>query len=100
MRDKHYEPGNNLRKDIEVCLTGAGHLYDAKTAQLEIAERLIGTELPKLVKTRAGGVAGRVVMAKALEPAITDARMVVDCVSGRLKAPLIYYMFMSCMMLS
>jgi hypothetical protein len=24
MRDKHYEPGNNLRKDIEVCLTGAG----------------------------------------------------------------------------
>jgi hypothetical protein len=35
MRDRHYEPGNNLRMDIEVSLTGAGHLYDAKTAQLE-----------------------------------------------------------------
>jgi hypothetical protein len=45
MRDKHYEPGNNLRKDIEVCLTGAGHLYDAKTAQLEITERFIGSGL-------------------------------------------------------
>ena len=78
MRDKHYEPGSNLRKEIEVCLTGAGHLYDAKTAQLEIAERFIGTEMPKLVKTRAGAVAGRVVMAKTLEPAIADAWMVVE----------------------
>jgi hypothetical protein len=26
MRDKHYEPGNNLQNDIEVCLTGAAHL--------------------------------------------------------------------------
>jgi hypothetical protein len=24
MRDKHYKPVNNLRKDIEVCLNGAG----------------------------------------------------------------------------
>ena len=86
MRDKHYEPGNNLRKDIEVCLTGAGHLYDAKTAQLEIAERFIGTELPKLVKTRAGAAAGRIVMAKTLEPAIADAWMVVDCLSVHSKA--------------
>jgi hypothetical protein len=37
MREKHYEPGNNLRKAIEVCLTGAASRYDAKTAQLEIA---------------------------------------------------------------
>jgi hypothetical protein len=58
-----------------VCPTGAGYLYDAKIAQLEIAERFIGTELPKLVKTRAGAVAGRVVMAKTLEPAIADAWM-------------------------
>ena len=48
MRDKHYEPGSNLRKDLDVCLTGAGHLYDAKTAQPEITERFIGTELPNL----------------------------------------------------
>jgi hypothetical protein len=86
MREKHYEPRNNLRKDIQVCLTGAGHLHDAKTAQLEIAERFIGTELPKLVKTRAGAAAGRIVMAKTLEPAIADAWMVVDCLSGRPKA--------------
>ncbi|HTF66729.1 MAG TPA: hypothetical protein VK638_29000 [Edaphobacter sp.] len=83
MRDKHYEPGNSLRKDIEVCLTGAGHLYDAKTAQLEVAERFIGAELPKLVKTLTGAVAGRVVMAKTLEPAIPDALMIVDCLSWR-----------------
>jgi hypothetical protein len=86
MREKHYEPGNNLRKDIEVCLTGAGHLYDAETAQLEIAERFIGTELPKLVKTSVGAVAGRVVMVKTLEPAIADAWMVMDGLSGRSKA--------------
>ncbi|MEA2543702.1 MAG: hypothetical protein QOH35_5068, partial [Acidobacteriaceae bacterium] len=24
VREKHYEPGNNLRKDIEVYLAGAG----------------------------------------------------------------------------
>ena len=58
MRDKHYEPGNNLRKDIEVCLTGAGHPYDAKTTQLEITERFVGTELPKLVKTLTEAVRG------------------------------------------
>jgi hypothetical protein len=86
MREKHYEPGNNLRKDIAVCLIGAGHLYDAKTAQLEITERFVGTELPKLVKTLTGEVAGRVVMAKTLEPAIADAWMVVDCLSGHSKA--------------
>jgi hypothetical protein len=54
MREKHYEPGNSLQKDIQVSLTGAGHVDDAKTAQLEIAECFIGTELPKLMKTRAG----------------------------------------------
>jgi hypothetical protein len=85
MRDKHYEPGNSLRKDIEVFLTGAGHLYDAKTAQLEVAERFIGTELPKLVTTLTGAVAGGVVMAKTLEPAIPDALMIVDCLSWRSK---------------
>ena len=85
MWDKHYEPVNNLQKDIEVCLTGAGHLCDAKTAKLEIAERFIGTDLPKLVKTRAGAAAGRIVMAMTLEPAIPDAWMVVDCLSGRSK---------------
>jgi hypothetical protein len=86
MRDKHSEPVNNLRKDVEVCLTGAGHFYDAKTAQLKIQERLIGTELPKLVKTPAGATAGRIVIAKTLEPAIADAWMVVDCLSGCSKA--------------
>jgi len=40
-------------------------LYDAKTAQLKIAERLIGTELPKRVKTHAGAVAGRVAMVRS-----------------------------------
>jgi hypothetical protein len=67
MRDKRYEPGNNPRRDIEVCLAGAGHLYDAKTAQPEIAERFIGTVLPKLVKTLTGALAGQVGMAKTLE---------------------------------
>ena len=65
MREKQYEPGNNLQKDIEVCLTGAGRLYDAKTAQLKIAQRFIGTELPMLVKTRAGALARRVAMVQS-----------------------------------
>ena len=63
-----------------------GTLTKKKTMQLEIAERFIGTELPKLVKTRAGGAAGRIVMVKTLEPAIADAWMVVDGLSGRSKA--------------
>jgi hypothetical protein len=53
----------------------------AMTAQLKIAERFIGTELPKLVKTRTGGAAGQIVMAKTLELTIADAWMVVTCVS-------------------
>jgi hypothetical protein len=64
MREKHYEPRNNLRMNTEVCLTGAGHRYDAESTQLEIAERFFGTELPKLMKTSAGAVAGRVVIVK------------------------------------
>ena len=81
--------GGTLGSRIALMLASSGgevRLYDAKTAQLEIAERYIGIELPKLVKTRAGAVAGRIVMAKTLEPAIADAWMVVDCLSGRSKA--------------
>jgi 3-hydroxybutyryl-CoA dehydrogenase len=79
--------GGTLGSRIALMLASSGgevRLYDAKTAQLEIAERYIGTELPKLVKTRAGAVAGRVVMAKTLEPAIADAWMVVEAVPERL----------------
>jgi hypothetical protein len=47
MRGKHCEPGNHLRWNIASFLTGAGHLCNAKTAQLELAERFIGTDLPK-----------------------------------------------------
>jgi 3-hydroxybutyryl-CoA dehydrogenase len=59
-------------------------LYDAKAAQLEIAERFIDPELPKLVKSRVGALAGRIVFAKTLEPAIADTWMVVEAVPERL----------------
>jgi 3-hydroxybutyryl-CoA dehydrogenase len=79
--------GGTLGTRIALMLASSGgevRLYDAKTAQLEIAEQFISTELPKLVKTRAGAVAGRVFMAKTLEPAIADAWMVVEAVPERL----------------
>ena len=79
--------GGTLGSRIALMLASSGgevRLYDAKTAQLEIAERFIGTELPKLGKTRAGVVTGRVVMAKTLEPAIAEAWMVVEAVPERL----------------
>jgi 3-hydroxybutyryl-CoA dehydrogenase len=79
--------GGTLGSRIALMLASSGgkvRLYDAKSAQLEIAKRYIGTELPKLVKTRAGAVAGRVVMAKTLEQAIADAWLVVEAVPERL----------------
>jgi hypothetical protein len=51
MHFPHCEPGSNLQKDIAACLTGTGHLDEAKTAQQEMIERFIGTELPKRMKT-------------------------------------------------
>ena len=68
---------------IALMLASSGgevRLYDPKPAQLDIAKRFIDSELPKLVKARAGAVAGRVVYAKDLEPAIADTWMVVEAV--------------------
>jgi 3-hydroxybutyryl-CoA dehydrogenase len=76
-----------LGSRIALMLASSGgevRLYDAKATQLEVAARFIDPELPKLVKSRAGAVAGRVVFAKALEPAIADTWMVVEAVPERL----------------
>src|ERR1700735_2076747 len=76
-----------LGSRIALMLASSGgevRLYDAKATQLDVAERFIDSELPKLVKSRAGGVAGRVVFAKTLEPAIADTWMVVEAVPERL----------------
>ena len=76
-----------LGSRIALMLASSGgevRVYDAKATQLEIAERFIDTELPKLVKSRAGAVAGRVVFAKTIEPAIADTWMVVEVVPERL----------------
>lgn len=76
-----------LGSRIAVMLASSGgevRLYDAKSAQLEIAERLIDSELRTVVEARAGAVAGRVVYAKALESAIADTWMVVEAVPERL----------------
>jgi len=62
-----------LGSRIALMLASSGgevRLYDAKLGQLDIAKRYIDSALPKLVKTRAGAVAGRVVFAKTFEPAI------------------------------
>src|SRR5215813_11202664 len=79
--------GGTLGSRIALMLASSGgevRLYDPKPAQLEIAERYIESEMLRLVKTRAGAAAGRVVYAKALEPAIADAWMVVEAVPERL----------------
>jgi len=71
---------------IALMLASSGgevRLCDAKPAQLDIAKRYVDSELPKLVK-RPGAVAGRVVYAKTLEPAIADAWMVVEGVPEKL----------------
>src|SRR6201998_3308266 len=76
-----------LGSRIALMLASSGgevRLYDAKAAQLEIAERFIDPELPKLVKSHAGAVAGRIVFAKTLDPAIVDTWMVVEAVPERL----------------
>src|SRR5262244_55705 len=76
-----------LGSRIALMLASSGgevRLYDAKPAQLEIAERYINSELPKLVRARPGAVAGRVVYAKELEPAIAEAWMVVEAIPERL----------------
>jgi 3-hydroxybutyryl-CoA dehydrogenase len=78
---------STLGSRIALMLASSGgevRLYDAKAAQLEIAERFIDYQLPKLVKSRAGAVAGRVVFAETLEPAIADTWMVVEVVPERL----------------
>lgn len=79
--------GGTLGSRIALMLASSGgevRLYDAKPAQLDIAEQFIDSELPRLVKARAGAVAGRVVYAKALEPAVADTWMVVEAVPERL----------------
>src|SRR5246500_5891164 len=76
-----------LGSRIALMLASSGgevRLYDAKATQLDVAERFIDSELPKLVKSRAGGVAGRIVFAKTLEPAIADTWMAVEAVPERL----------------
>lgn len=79
--------GGTLGSRIALMLAssdGEVRLYDAKSAQLEIAQRFIDAELPKLVKARAGAVAGRVVYAKTLEAAIADTWMVIEAIPERL----------------
>jgi 3-hydroxybutyryl-CoA dehydrogenase len=80
--------GGTLGMRIALMLASSGgeiRLYDSKPAQLEIAERYILSELPNLVKSRAGAVAGQVIYAKTLEPAIADTWMVVEAVPERLE---------------
>src|SRR5262249_20399003 len=76
-----------LGSRIALMLASSGgevRLYDPQPAQLEIAERFIDSELPRVVAARAGAVAGPVVFSKALEPAIAEAWMVVEAVPERL----------------
>jgi len=76
-----------LGSRIALMLASSGgevRVYDAKAAQLEIAERFIDSELPKLVKSRPGAVAGRVVFTKTMEPAMAGTWMVVEVVPERL----------------
>src|SRR5215468_10342821 len=76
-----------LGSRIALMLASSGgevRLFDPKPAQLDIAKRYIDSALPKLVKTRAGAVAGRVVYSKTLEPAIADTWMIVEAVPERL----------------
>jgi len=76
-----------LGSRIALMLASSGgevRVFDAKATQLEGAERFIDSELPKLVKSRAGAIAGRVVFSKDLEPAIADTWMVVEVVPERL----------------
>ena len=79
--------GGTLGMRISLMLASSGgevRLFDAKPAQLEVAQRYINEELPKLVKARAEAVAGQVVYAKTLEQAIADTWMVVEAVPERL----------------
>lgn len=79
--------GGTLGSRIALMLASSGgevRLYDPKPGQLEIAQQYIEAELPKLLKARPGAVAGRVVYAKTLEPAIADTWMVVEAVPERL----------------
>src|SRR4029077_11644995 len=76
-----------LGSRIALMLASSGgevRLYDAKPAQLEIAERIIDPEWAKLVKSRAGAVAGRIIFAKSIERAIADTWMVGEAVPERL----------------
>ena len=76
-----------LGSRIALMLASSGgevRLYDAKLGQLDIAKRYIDSALPKLVKTRAGAVPGRVVFAKTFEPAIAETWMIVEAVPERL----------------
>lgn len=72
---------------IALMLASSGgevRLYDRKSEQLQIANRFIDSELPKLVNMRPGAVAGRVVYKETLEPAIANVWMVVEAVPERL----------------
>src|SRR5215468_7564851 len=76
-----------LGSRIALMLASSGgevRLFDPKPAQLDIAQRFIESELLKLVKTRPGAIAGRVVYSKTLEPAIADTWMIVEAVPERL----------------
>ena len=79
--------GGTLGSRIALMLASSGgevRLYDAKPAQLDVAKRFIDSELPKLVKARAGAVAGRVMFEKNLEPAIAETWMIVEAIPERL----------------
>ena len=51
---------------------GEVRLFDAKPAQLDVAEAYINAEMPKFVKAHRGAVAGHVAYVKSLEAAIAD----------------------------
>jgi 3-hydroxybutyryl-CoA dehydrogenase len=79
--------GGTLGSRIALMFASSGgevRLYDAKPEQLDVAKRYIDAELPKVVKARDGAVAGRVIYAKSLEPAIADTWLVVEAVPERL----------------
>jgi 3-hydroxybutyryl-CoA dehydrogenase len=78
--------GGTLGSRIALMFANSGgevRLFDAKPAQLEVAEQFINSALPKLVKERTGAVAGRVIYASSLESAIADTWLVVESIPER-----------------
>ncbi|MEA3006704.1 MAG: hypothetical protein QOI94_1973 [Acidobacteriaceae bacterium] len=90
MREKHYEPGNNLRKDIEVYLAGAGS-GRSKAKYCLTNQRSEGKEMatkPPLVVIVGGGFGG-LAAAKGLKSSPVDV-LLIDRSNHHVFQPLLY----------